>query len=237
MAGGRIVKINEDAAIIGVGLFAFAKGGAKEAAAEYAVRGHGGTHHSGDGLGALDDVAEELLPVILIVTKRAQIEIHLQKVLRLEARIVLLGVLHAAKKEAGTDKSHERQRNFRNDQQAAQTIVSPTKRTAAAAGFQYLIDISAGSFDCWNNAEDQTGQHRNEKGESEHAGVEREINRAVSKEGWTERPVRPGRRATRAQYFRSEAGEPGGSAQRPSRHECSIPFRAWRLVPGADWQG
>src|SRR5438093_1097154 len=69
VAWRHVVKIDEGAAIIGVGLLAFAKNGAREAAGEHAVRGHGGTHHSGDSLGALNGVAEELLPVIGVITQ------------------------------------------------------------------------------------------------------------------------------------------------------------------------
>ena len=100
MAGGHVVKINKRAAIIGIGLFAFAKDGAREAAAEHAVRGHGGADHSGDSFGALDGIAEELLAVISIITQSAKVEIHLQQVLRLESGIELLCVLHAAKKQS-----------------------------------------------------------------------------------------------------------------------------------------
>src|SRR5438132_5553172 len=162
VAGGHVVKVDEGAAIIGVRLFAFAKDGAREAAAKHAVRGHGGTHHSGNSFGALDGVTEELLPVIGVITQGAEIEIHLQQVLRLESRIELLRVLHAAKKQSGADQRHERQCNFRNDQQAAQTIVGPAESAAAAAGFQYFIDVRAGRLDGGNNPENQTGEQRNQ---------------------------------------------------------------------------
>src|SRR5207302_7620950 len=188
MAGGHVVKINKRAAIIGIGLFAFAKDGAREAAAEHAVRGHGGAHHSGDSFSALDGVAEELLAVIGVITQGAEVEIHLQQVLRLESGIELLRVLHAAKKQARADQRHEGQCNFRNYQQAAQTIVGPAESAAAAAGFQDFIDVRAGRFDGGNNPENQTGEQRNQQGESEDTSVEGEVNRAVKKERRAERP-------------------------------------------------
>src|SRR5204862_2311938 len=186
----HIVKVDEGAAIVGVGLFAFAKDGTREAAAEYAVRGYGGAHNAGNSFGALDGVAEKLLAVIGVITQGAEVEIHLQQVLRLESRIELLCVLHAAKKQAGADQSHEGQCNFRNYQQAAQTIVGPAESAAAAAGFQDFIDVRAGRFDGGNNPENQTGEQRNQQSKSEDAGIERKINRTVRKKRWAERPQR-----------------------------------------------
>src|SRR2546429_5170025 len=100
IAGGQVVKINQRAAIIGIGLFAFAKDSARKAAAEHTVRGHGAGHHAGASFGALDGVAEKLLPVIRVITQSAEAEIHLQEVLRLESGIELLLVLHAATNQA-----------------------------------------------------------------------------------------------------------------------------------------
>src|SRR5437879_3951658 len=188
VAGSYIVKVDEGAAIIGVGLFAFAKDGTREAAAEHAVRGNVGAHHSGDSFGALDGIPEQLLAVIGAIPQSAEVEIHLQQVLRLESRIELLCVLHAAKKQAGAYQSYEGQCNFRNYQQAAQSIVGPAESAAAAAGFQDFIDVRAGRFDGGNNPENQTGQQQNQQGESEDTSVEGEVNRAVKKERRAERP-------------------------------------------------
>ncbi len=188
MAGCHVVKADEGAAIIGVGLFAFAKNGAREAAAEHTVRGHGSAQDSGNSFGAFDGVAEKLLAVIGVITQGAKVEIHLQKILRLEAGIEFLGILHAAQKQSRADERHKSQSNFRNHQQAAQAIVRPAEGAATATGFQYFIDVRARRFDGGDDAEDQAGKHGNQQRKPKHAGIERKINRAVEKKGRPEGP-------------------------------------------------
>ena len=74
VAGGHVVKIDERAAIVGVGLFAFAKDGARNAASEHAVGGHRSTDDAGYRFSALDHVAEKLLAMIGVITKSAKVE-------------------------------------------------------------------------------------------------------------------------------------------------------------------
>src|SRR5260370_22497025 len=126
--------------------------------------------------------------MILVVAQGAQVEKHLEQVLRLEPGIVLLGVLHTAEKQARANQRHQRQRSFRNHQQAAQTVVGPAQRAAAAAGFQDFVDVRSGSFDGGDDSEDQTGQQRDKQGESENAGIEEKINGALQKKT---RPASP----------------------------------------------
>ena len=90
-------------------MFAFAKNGACQRASEDAVRGHRSARDAGNGLRTFDDIAEELLPVIGVIAKSTKVEQQLKQVLRLEARIVLLGILHAAKKQSRADQRHQRQ--------------------------------------------------------------------------------------------------------------------------------
>ena len=66
--------------------------------------------------------------------------------------------------------------------------MGPAESAAAPAGFQYFIDVRAGRFDGGNNPENQTGEQRNQQGESEDTSVEGEVNRAVKKERRAERP-------------------------------------------------
>src|SRR6202171_958856 len=188
VAGGHVVKTYKGSPVIGVRLFSFAKDGGKYTASEDAVRRYGGTHHAGNRFGALDDIAEELLTMIGVITQGAEIKKHLKQILRLEARIVLLRVLHAAKEEPRSDERDQRQRNFRNHQQAAQTIVCPAQRSATAAEFQNLVDVRAGGLDGWDDAEDQAGQKRDRDRKSRHAGIEGKIDRAVEKKRRPEGP-------------------------------------------------
>ncbi len=74
VAGGHVVKIDERTAIIGINLLAFAKHGARNAAPEHAVRGYRSIDDAGNRFGALDHLAEKLLPVIGVITKSAKIE-------------------------------------------------------------------------------------------------------------------------------------------------------------------
>src|SRR6266705_545395 len=74
VAGRHVVKINEGATIIGIGLFAFAKNSACESASEDAVRGHRGAYDAGNRFRALDDVTEKLLTAIGVITKSAEVE-------------------------------------------------------------------------------------------------------------------------------------------------------------------
>ena len=133
----------------------------------------------------------------------------MKQVLRLEAGIVLLSVLHAAKKQTRTDQRHQRESNFRDHQQATQTIVRPAERAASAASFQNLVDVRAGSLDGGDDAEDQTGEQGDQQRKSEHAGIEGKINRAVEKK----------RRAERPQHVASPIGdEKAGQAAEQRKH-------------------
>src|SRR6267143_3523417 len=205
VAGSHIVKTYKGSAVIGIGLFSFAKDGGQYTASKHAVRRYGGIHDAGNRLGAFDDIAEELLPMIGVITQGAQVKKHLKQIPRLEARIVLLRVLHAAKKQARSDERDQRQRNFRNHQQAAQTIVGPAQRSATPADLQNLVDVRAGGLDGRDDAEDQAGQKRDGDRKSKHAGIEREIDRTVEKK---RRPEGP-------QDFASPEGyqQPGQSAE------------------------
>ena len=189
VAGGHVVKIYEGSALIGVRLFPFAKNRACDGAApEHTVRRHRGVHDAGNRLGTLDDIAEELLPVIGVVAKRAEVEKQLKQVLRLEARIELLRVPHAAKKQTRSDERHQRQRYFRNHQQAPQTVVGPAQRPATAADFQNLVDIRSGRLDGRDDAEDQTRDKGDDDSEAEHPSIERKIDRTIEKKRRPEGP-------------------------------------------------
>ncbi len=64
VAGKNTVKTDDGAAVVGIGLLAFAEHGNGQAAADYAVGRNGGVGDTGNGFGALEGIAEELLAVI-----------------------------------------------------------------------------------------------------------------------------------------------------------------------------
>ena len=112
----------------------------------------------------------------------------MQQVLRLEPGIELLRILHAAKKQPRSHKRHQRQRNFRNHQQAPQTVVRPAQHSASPSDFQNFVDVRAGSFNGRDDSEDQAGYQRNKQSESQDTGIEGKINRAVEKKRRPEGP-------------------------------------------------
>src|SRR5260370_8925456 len=108
--------------------------------------------------------------------------------MRLETRIVLLGVRKAERKQDRADKRQQRQRNFRNHQQAEQAIVRPAQPSASSAGLQNLVDVRAGSLDGGDDPEDQAGQQGDKQRESQDAGIEGKIDGTVEKKRRSEGP-------------------------------------------------
>src|SRR5689334_19581613 len=94
-----------------------------------------------------------------VVTQSTQVEKQLKEVFRLEARIVLLRILHTAKEETAADEGDESDSSLGNHKQAAQAVVGPTESAAAAAELQDLIQIGVGSLDGRDDAEDEAGQN------------------------------------------------------------------------------
>src|SRR5713226_62883 len=170
--------------------------------------------------------------MILVITERAQVEKHLKQIPRLESGIELLGVLHAAKKQARADKRHQGQGNFQNHQQAAQTVVvqpsapprPPVFKTSLMSVREALM---AGMIPKTSPvSSEMTTVNPNTRASNERS-IEPSSRKGGRKDHNTLRPQyattnQPSRRAAKARCSPSKAAGPVAAAPRPSPRECSI---------------
>jgi len=105
-----------------------------------------GAYDAGNGFRALDDITEKLLPMVGVVTQCAEVEDDLKQVLRLEAGIVLLAFC-MLRRNRPEPTSATSARAISRSPAGHATIVRPAERAAAAASFQNLVDVRAGSLD------------------------------------------------------------------------------------------
>jgi hypothetical protein len=121
---------------------------------------------------------EERLLFSFRILRFRQHEAHRQDAIRIEARIDVAQTLKTFNQKPRADEQHERERNFRDDEQAAHTIAPPAFRRAAPALFERLVQVEPRSLQRGREAEDDACQKRDRQREAEHASVQRNLLRA-----------------------------------------------------------
>src|SRR5690242_6450766 len=96
----------------------------------------------------------------------------------IEAGIDLLQAREALDQQSSTDEQHKCQRDFRNYQQAAQTLLTRTGTAAAPALFQSIVEIEPRGLQCRCDAEDETSQTGDREGKEQHARIDFDLVKA-----------------------------------------------------------
>jgi hypothetical protein len=115
----------------------------------------------------------ERLPhaVSLAVAIARQLDAGAQHAAGVEAEVHTLQRQRGANQQAGADQQHQRQRDFRHDQQLSSAIVRDPHATAAATA-QHPMRVGARGSPRWHQAEQQAAAHGDGDGDADRQRIE-----------------------------------------------------------------
>ncbi len=119
------------------------------------------------------ETGEDFLVVVLGVVAD---DLHAQYVVCGESWSYALQANEAANQQSGTDQQNKRKREFRNDEQATQTVPFEVETaiglSAASAGLERRVRIQLDGAPCRREAEEHASCERKAKCESQHGAVD-----------------------------------------------------------------
>ena len=153
-------------------------------AGEWKDLGGAGDGDAGQGANAIEGASVEgLLLRVGLVFGAGEIGVKGEDVVRVEAGVDALQVVEAAHQESGAAEEDEGERDLADHQHAAHRIAPEADRVAAAAFAECRREIGLRHVDRRRESEENPGEHGDGDGESDHAGVERNLSGARQDRG------------------------------------------------------